>query len=61
MNENGLHKETVMAKAHRFKYISDADKNGADTIGSASLYAMLPSIGISLGLSLVLYFSVSKN
>jgi len=56
MNGNEFHKDFVKAKAFRFKYVSDADKNGATGAGSASLYAMLPSLGINLGLSLILYF-----
>jgi len=56
MNGNFIHKEIVKAKAFRFKYVSDADKNGATGAGSVSLYTMLTSLGISLGLSLVLYF-----
>jgi len=57
MNENKLKQESAKTQTAKFKYISKEDKAGAEGTGAFSLYAMLPSLAISVGLSLVLYFS----
>jgi len=59
MNGNTLKKDFVKAQVYKFKYISESDKNSAKGAGDMSFYAMLPSLGINLGLSLILYFNYS--
>lgn len=59
MNENMLQQTMVKTQVAKYKYISEADKEGAEGTGAVSLYAMLPSLAISVGLSLILYFSIS--
>jgi len=54
--ENKMVESTLKVQVKKYKYISQGDKQGAEGAGAVSLYAMLPSMVISLGLSLVLYF-----
>jgi len=55
--ENKMIQTLYRCKAKKYKYISQLDKQGAEGAGAISLYTMLPSLAISIGLSLVLYFS----
>jgi len=46
----------VKTKLMKYRYISESDRKAAEGAGTASLYAMLPSVILSLVLSLVLYY-----
>jgi len=54
--ENKMIQDEFKIPVKKFKYISQSDKEGAEGAGAVSLYAMLPSLAISVGLSLILYF-----
>lgn len=58
---NTLGRETIKTKLMKFQYVSEGDKKGAEGAGTVSVYAMLPSMILSLVLSLVLYFHNSTN
>jgi len=53
---NQLQNNEVQAKLKRYRFISQSEKANAETAGAASLYAMIPSIACSIGISLILYF-----
>jgi len=53
---NILGRELVKTKLMKYRYISEGDRKAAEGAGTASLYAMLPSVILSLVLSLVLYY-----
>lgn len=52
---NTLNKESAKTKVLKYRFISEGEKKGAEGAGTISVYAMLPSIALSLGLSLILY------
>ena len=54
MNANVLVPTVIIAPLFKFIYISPSAKAAAESSGQVSLYAMLPSIGVSLLLSLLL-------
>jgi len=54
--ENKMIQSTLKIPVKKYKYISPSDKKGAEGAGAVSLYAMLPSLVVSVSLSLILYF-----
>jgi len=54
--DNKMVQVEFRCQAKKYKYISQSDKKGSEGAGAVSLYAMLPSLALSVGLSLVLYF-----
>ncbi len=53
MNENALKSLSVRVKLAKYRYISSSDANAIAGAGTASYYAMLTGIIVSLGISLV--------
>ncbi len=55
LNNNTMRTSSVQLPLFKFNYISKGERAAAEASGATSLYAMLPSLGVSLGLSLILY------
>jgi len=56
LNDNKFTQTNLKMKVYKYKYISEGELQSASSIGAASLYAMLPSLILSIILSFALYF-----
>jgi len=55
-DDNKFKTNSIKSKAFKYKYISEQDKKSAEALGDTTFWATLPTMGLNLGFSLILYF-----
>ncbi len=56
LHGNLMQVNSISTKVTKYKYISLGEKTSAEGAGDASVYTMLPSLALSMGISFVLYY-----